>query len=379
MFEHCGKIIYTKYWGILAVCWKLGKFIYTNTEEYFMLNTGNIYLHKILRNTLCWALWEDLFTQNTEEYCMLSTVGRFIYTKYLGLLLVEHCWNIYLYKILGNTLCWPMWEYLFTQNTEEYTVCWTLWEDLFTQNTGDYFLLNTVGRFIYIKYWGILYVEQWEDLFTKNTEEYCMLYTVRRFIYSKYWGILYVEYCGKIYLHKILRNILYVEHCGKIYLHKILRNTERGTLRDLFTQNTEEYFMLNTVKRFIYTTYWGIVNADHCGKIYLHKLLRNTLCWALWEDLFTHNTEEYCMLNTGKIYLHKILRNTVHWTLWEDLSTQNTEDTVLNTEKIYLHKILRNTSCWTLWEDLFPQNSEEYFVEHCGKIYLHKILRNTLC
>ena len=34
---------------------------------------------------------------------MLSTVGRFIYTKYLGLLLVEHCGNIY--KILGNTLC----------------------------------------------------------------------------------------------------------------------------------------------------------------------------------------------------------------------------------------------------------------------------------
>ena len=139
--------------------------------------------------------------------------------------------------------------------------------------------------------------------------------------------------------------------------------------------------MLNTVKRFIYTKYWGIVNADHCGKIYLHKLLRNTLCWALWEDLFKHNTEEYCMLNTGKIYLHKILRNilyvehcgkvylhkilsnTVHWTLWEDLSTQNTEEyCMLNTEKIYLHKILRNTSCWTPWEDLFTQNTEEYCV-----------------
>ena len=139
--------------------------------------------------------------------------------------------------------------------------------------------------------------------------------------------------------------------------------------------------MLNTVKRFIYTKYWGIVNADHCGKIHLHKLLRNTLCWALWEDLFTHNTEEYCMLNTGKIYLHKILRNilyvehcgkvylhkilsnTVHWTLWEDLSTQNTEEyCMLNTEKIYFHKILRNTSCWTLWEDLFTQNTEEYCV-----------------
>jgi hypothetical protein len=70
--------------------------------------------------------------------------------------------------------------------------------------------------------------------------------------------------------------------------------------------------MLNTVRRFIYTKYWGIVNADHRGKIYLHKILRNTLCWTLgrfiytkywgilyvehWEDLFTQNTEEYCML-----------------------------------------------------------------------------------
>ena len=25
---------------------------------------------------------QDLFTQNTEEYFMLNTVGRFIYTKY---------------------------------------------------------------------------------------------------------------------------------------------------------------------------------------------------------------------------------------------------------------------------------------------------------
>jgi hypothetical protein len=26
--------------------------------------------------------------------------------------------------------------------------------------------------------------------------------------------------------------------------------------------------MLKTVRRFIYTKYWGIVNADHSGKIY---------------------------------------------------------------------------------------------------------------
>ena len=86
-----------------------------------------------------------------------------------------------------------------------------------------------------------------------------MLNTVRRFVYTKYWGILHVE------------------HCGKIYLHKILRNTVCWTLwEDLFTQNTEEYFMLNTVGRFIYTKYWGILYVEHCGKIYLHKILGTT-------------------------------------------------------------------------------------------------------
>jgi hypothetical protein len=54
---------------------------------------------------------------------MLSTVGRLIYTKYWEILYVEHCWKIYLHKILGNTL------------------------------------LNAVGRLIYTKYWEILYVE----------------------------------------------------------------------------------------------------------------------------------------------------------------------------------------------------------------------------
>ena len=44
---------------------------------------------------------EKLFTQNTGDYFMLNTVGRFIYTKYLEILYVEH------------------WENLFTQNTEE--------------------------------------------------------------------------------------------------------------------------------------------------------------------------------------------------------------------------------------------------------------------
>jgi hypothetical protein len=68
--------------------------------------------------------------------------------------------------------------------------------------------MNTVGIFIYIKYWEIRYVEHWEYLFTHNTGKYVMLSTVGRFIYTTYRGILYVEHCGKIYLQKILRNIV---------------------------------------------------------------------------------------------------------------------------------------------------------------------------
>ena len=267
MLNTLGRFIYTKYWGLLYVehC---GKIIYT---KYLVIlyfeQCGKIYLHKILKNTLCW------------------TLGIFIYTKYWGLLFVEHCGKIYLHKILGITLCWA------------------LWENLFTQNIGDYFTLNTVGRFIY----------------------------------THYWRLLYVEHCGKIYLHKILwntvgrfiytkyRGIMYVEHCGDIYLHNILGITLWWALWEyLFTQNTEEYCMLSTVGRFIYTKYQGILYVEHCGKIYLHKILRNTLCWKLW-DLFTQNTQEYFMLSTvgrfiytkywgilyakhcEKIYLHKIL------------------------------------------------------------------------
>ena len=65
-------------------------------------------------------------------------------------------------------------------------------------------MLNTVGRFIYTKYRGILYVEHWEYLFKQNTGNYFMLSTVKKIIYTKYWGLLYVEHCGKIYLHKKL-------------------------------------------------------------------------------------------------------------------------------------------------------------------------------
>ena len=279
------RFIYTKYWGIL-----------------YVEHCGKIYLQQILGITLCWTLWDDLFTQNTGDYFMLNTVGR---------LLTQNSWYYFILKSVVRFIYMKFWEILyiehwedlFTQNTEEYfmlntgniylhkilgiTSCWTLWEDLFTQNTDEYCMLSVVGIFIYTKYWGLLHVEQygniylhtklgntlcwalWEDLFTQNTEEYCMLSVVGRFIYTKYWGILYVEHGGKIIYTKYWR-LLYVEHWA-----------------DLFTHNTEEYFMLNTLGRFIYTKYWGILYVEHSGKIYLHKILRNTSCWTLCEYLFT--------------------------------------------------------------------------------------------
>jgi hypothetical protein len=250
------RFIYTKYWGILYV--EHWEDLFTqNTEEYCMLNTEKIYLLKILRNTVCWALWEDLFTQNTEKYTVCWTLGRFIYTKYWGILYVEHHGKIYLHKILRNTLCWA------------------LWEDLFTQNTEEYCMLSTVGRFIYTKYLGLLLVEHcgniylhkipgntlcWalsEYLFTQNTGDYFMLNTVGRFIYTKYWEILYAEYCGNIYLHKILGITL----CWALG-------------RFIYTKYWGIYCMLNTVGRFIYIKYWWILYVEH------------------WEDLFTQNIGE---------------------------------------------------------------------------------------
>ena len=202
-----GRYIDTKHWGIL-----------------YVQHCGKIYLHTILRNTVC------------------STLGRFIYTKYWGILYVEHCGEIYLHNIVSEEYCMFNTGKIYVHKILRNTLCWTLWEDLFTQNTEEYCTLNTVGRFIYPQYWGILYVE----------------------------------------------------HCGKMYLHKILRNTLCWTpWEDLFTQNTEEYCMLNTMRRFIYTKYWGILYVEHCGKIYLHKILGITLCWALLGDLFTQNTGDY--------------------------------------------------------------------------------------
>ena len=222
-----------------------------------MLNTGKIYLHKILGNTY-----------------------------------VEHRGKIYLHKILGNMLCWTLWEDWLNKQATLNTLCWTLWEDLFTQNTER-----------------ILHVEHWEDFFPHITGEYCMLNTVGRFIYTQYWEIRYVEHCGKIYLHKISRNIV----CWALWEDLFTQNTEEycmlSTVGRLFTQNTRDYFMLNTVGRFIYTKYWGILYVEH------------------WGDLFTQNTEEYFMLNTvGRFIYTKYWGITLCWTLWGDLFTQNTEE-----------------------------------------------------
>ena len=197
-----GILIYTQYWGLL-----------------YVEHCGKIHLHKILGITLCWTLWEDLFTQNTEEYfmlstvrrfiytkyCILSTVGRFIYTQYRGILYVEHCGKIYLHKIL-IILYVKHCDKIYLHKLLRNTVCWALWEDLFTQNTGEYFLLNTGKIYLHKILGNTLCWTLWDNLFTQNTRDYFMLNAVGRFIYTKYWGILYVEHCGKIYLHKIQRN-----------------------------------------------------------------------------------------------------------------------------------------------------------------------------
>jgi hypothetical protein len=81
------------------------------------------------------------------------------------------------------------WKIIYTKYWDIH--CVEHWEDLFTQILGNIFCLTL-----------------WEDLFTQNTRKYILFNTVGRFIYTKYWEILYVEHCGKIYLHKILGNTL---------------------------------------------------------------------------------------------------------------------------------------------------------------------------
>ena len=62
--------------------------------------------------------------------------------------------------------------------------------------------------------------------------------------------------------------------------------------------------MLSTVGSFIYIQYLEILYVEHCGNIYLHKILGITLCCTLWEDLFTQNTGDYLKLNTGNVNIN---------------------------------------------------------------------------
>jgi hypothetical protein len=143
-----------------------------------------------------------------------------------------------------------------------------------------------------------------------------MLNNVRRFIHTQYWEILYVEHYRKIYLSKILGNTL----CWALLEDLFTQNTEKylmlSTDEDLFIHNTGKYFLLITVGKFIYTKYWEILSIEHYRKIYLHKILGNTLCWTLLEDLLTQNTGKYFMLITVGRFIYttnREIRDVEHW------------------------------------------------------------------
>jgi hypothetical protein len=141
---------------------------------------------------------------------MLSTVRRFIYTKYWELLLVEHCGNIYLYKLLGNTLCW------------------------------------TLGKFIYTKYWNIKY----SSVFCVNKSSHSAQHTV----YSS-------VFCVNKSSHSVQHTV--------------------------FCLNKSSHSAQTYIFPLYFTKYWGLLLVEHCGNIYLHKILGNTLCWTLGKFIYT--------------------------------------------------------------------------------------------
>jgi hypothetical protein len=108
--------------------------------------------------------------------------------------------------------------------------------------------------------------------------------------------------------------------------HKRRENTGKPTnpsLRTILSLSTKIMlvifpgdFSANVMSSWTLPRYW--IGSDLFQKVtdcHPNVLsVRITLCWTLWEDLFTQNTEENFMLNTGEIYLHKILRNTLCWT-----------------------------------------------------------------
>jgi hypothetical protein len=136
-----------------------------------------------------------------------------------------------------------------------------------------------VCTYLYIFPQWILYVEHCGKIYLHKVHlyyKYFMLNTVGRFIDTKYWGILYVAHCGKIYLHKVLQKFIWIN----------LPTVFNITYSPAFCVNKSSHSVqhkVNTVVRFIYTNYWGILYVEHCGKIYLHKV---------------HLYYKYFMLNT---------------------------------------------------------------------------------
>jgi hypothetical protein len=63
-----------------------------------------------------------------------------------------------------------------------------------------------------------------------------MLNIVGRFIYTKYWGILYVEHCGKIIYTKDW-GLLYVEHCNIKYFPIYCVNKSSHSVQDKVLPN----------------------------------------------------------------------------------------------------------------------------------------------
>jgi hypothetical protein len=130
----------------------------------YVEHCGKIYLHKISRYNVCWALWGYLFTQHTGDYFMVSITVLNI--KYSSVFCVNKSSHSAQHTVYSSVFCVNKSShsvqhtvFLSILKILRNTVCWALWEDLFTQHTGDYFLLNTVGIFIYINHWEILYVE----------------------------------------------------------------------------------------------------------------------------------------------------------------------------------------------------------------------------
>jgi hypothetical protein len=84
---------------------------------------------------------------------------------------------------------------------------------------------------------------------------------VGKCINKKYWGLLYIEHCGKIYLHKILRNIV----CGAL-------------------------------GRFIYTKDWGLLYVEHCG-INLPTMLNIKYSSVFCVNKYSHSAQHKVSLS----------------------------------------------------------------------------------